>query len=80
MNFFNPTALERAQRNLDRARKNLLDAQQACTLAKVSLEDAGRNTQAAAIEMVCCSLEQAERDIIKWMELMAKTRENGNGG
>jgi hypothetical protein len=80
MGYFNPTALERVRRYLHSAQRDLIDAQKSCGVAKAELENAGRETQAAAIEMICASLNQSERDIIKWMELTAKTRENGHGG
>lgn len=80
MSFFNPGPLMRARHNLGVAQRNLVDAQRACALAKVALEDAGRQTEATALEMICASMNQSERDIIKWREMTQKTRENGNGG
>lgn len=76
---FNTAALERARFNLNLAKLNLQNVQGFCGLAKAALEDAGRDTQAAAIEMICASLNQSERDVIKWTEMIAKTRENGHG-
>lgn len=76
MGFFNLGAVERAQRNLDNARRSMIDVQNACTLARVSLEDAGRDTHAVAVEMICASASQLERDIIRWKELIGRTREN----
>lgn len=79
MIFFNPTAIERAQRCLNNARKNLIDTQNDCVLAKVALQDAGRESEAVAIEMICASLTQNQRDIIRWSELIGRSREAPNG-
>ena len=46
---------------------------------RLSLLDAGRETQATAMDMICESLRQSEKDIKRWKEMSQRTRENGNG-
>lgn len=79
MIFFNPGAIERAKRCLNNARKDLIDVQNHCTLAAVALEDAGRQSEANAVEMICASLTQSQQDIIRWTELIGHSREAPNG-
>lgn len=77
--LFNSTPLERVTRCLERAQRDLINAQNNCTLAKMALQDAGRQTQATALEMICESLNQSEKDVVRWREMSQRTRENGNG-
>lgn len=79
MSLFSATPLDRAKKCLDLARKGLIEVQNQCTLAKANLEDSGRVTQSVAVEMICESARQLEKDLAKWAELIQKTRENGNG-
>lgn len=75
--LFNSTPLERVTFCLTRAQKDLINVQNNCTLAKLALQDAGRETQATALEMICESLRQSEKDIVRWREMAQRTRENG---
>jgi hypothetical protein len=78
MSWFNREGpLGRAQRCLDSAARNLETVRNDCTLAKVNLSDAGRETQATAIEMICASITQLQDDLRRWTALVGKTR-NGD--
>lgn len=74
MGFFNLSAVERAKRCLDSASRDAECLKNNCTLARVNLEDTGRQTEAVAIEMICASVTQLQRDITRWREILGRPR------